>query len=304
MSKVNNNLKLIITVLILVAIGLMSFFYLSNVFSSASFHATSIDYLDSKKGAVVSMTGAVCLASIGLSAIPGDTFTPMAGQLASLTNWMLLISIIVIMEKYLLIITGYIAFKFLIPIACGSYIAYLLTHHNFLRALGIKLAIFGIAMFLIVPTSVKLCKVIESTQLADLQETVATVDNDSVNNNEDSDIISSNNSSNILGTINIFDSKFWSNLKTTIKNSIIEPLCSITAEVKNKVATEISDFVDKVAVLVVTSCIIPILVMIAFGYLLKMVFGITINPSPKLIGWLNNKTPKLSLENSTAKKIE
>lgn len=246
------------------------------------------------------MTEAACLASIGLSAIPGDTFTPMAGQLASLTNWMLLISMIVIMEKYLLTITGYIAFKFMIRIACDSYIAYLLTHRIFLRALGIKLAIFGIAMFLIVPTSVKLCQVIKSTQLADLHETV---NNDSINNNEDSDIISSNNSSSILDTINIFENKFWSNLKTTIKDSIIEPLGSITTEGKNKVTPEISDFVDKLAVLVITTCIIPILVMIAFGFLLKMVFEIIIDSSPKLIGWLNNKTPKLSLENSTAKKL-
>ena len=47
----------------------------------------------------------------------------------------------------------------------------------------------------------------------------------------------------------------------------------------------LSVFIDAIAVLIITTCVIPILVIMFFLWLIKMLFGITINlPDRRLLG--------------------
>jgi hypothetical protein len=67
---------------------------------------------------------------------------------------------------------------------------------------------------------------------------------------------------------------FWSTITSTVE--------TLSTEALETLKTQVSNFIDAVAVLVVTSCIIPILVLIAFSWIIKLLFGIAIDVPDKL----------------------
>ena len=80
------------------------------------------------------------------------------------------------MEKFLLTTIGYISFNILIPLACVLLGVYLFSSKEVLRTLAVKLAVFALAAFTIVPASVKATKLIEQTFETSISETYDTVD--------------------------------------------------------------------------------------------------------------------------------
>ena len=64
------------------------------------------------------LTGTATALATGAAAIPGDATTPIANKLADVAGYMVIVYAVIIIEKYLLTITGYIAFKILFPIGC------------------------------------------------------------------------------------------------------------------------------------------------------------------------------------------
>lgn len=74
--------------------------------------------------------------------------------------------------KYLVTITGYVAFTYLIPIACGLWIFNLIFANATVRKLAAKLAVFGLAISLVVPASVKISDLIGDTYQAQIEATI------------------------------------------------------------------------------------------------------------------------------------
>ena len=91
----------------------------SDYLSSPEFHAESLASLDEKKVTVMELTAASAAASVAISAVPGDATTPIANQVSELSSYLLLVTGVILLEKILLTLTGYLAFKLLIPIACA-----------------------------------------------------------------------------------------------------------------------------------------------------------------------------------------
>lgn len=74
--------------------------------------------------------------------------------------------------KYLVTITGYVAFTYLIPIACGLWILNLIFANATVRKLAAKLAVFGLAISLVVPASVKISDLIGDTYQAQIETSI------------------------------------------------------------------------------------------------------------------------------------
>lgn len=74
--------------------------------------------------------------------------------------------------KYLVTITGYVAFTYLIPIACGLWIFNLIFANATLRKLATKLVVFGLAISFVVPASVKISDLIGDTYQAQIEATI------------------------------------------------------------------------------------------------------------------------------------
>ena len=267
MEKLNS--KTIITVIALIIVAVLSIFVIAPFASSAKTHANSIKTLDEKKITVMELTAATAGSATALAAIPGDFTTPVSNQILQLSSYLLIVIGAIFLEKVLLTLTGFVAFKFLIPIACLLYVIYLFVEKDFLRNLALKLIAFGIVITLIVPVSVSVSNFIEKTHKDSITQTVEEAKNtqNEVNQTEAEENQGENG--------NIWD---------TVTSKVKEGISNIgegASKVIKKGEELLNKFIDAIAILLITSCVIPIVVLLAFVWLVKIIFSVNI-PLPKL----------------------
>ena len=273
----NEKQKKIIFALIPIVIALLSFFVIARFTSSTEFNAKTIQSLDDKKTTVMELTAASTAASAAIRLIPGDVGTPIANKLADLSSYFLIVFSAIYLEKYLVTITGYAAFKILVPIACVFFSGYLLWRKEILRVVAQKFLLFGLAVYLVIPASVKVADMIETTYASSIESTIETAKQttdeiesetgesgqvDDKSSNEKSQSDSDSDSKENAGG-------FFSGLF----NKVQEGVSTATANVENV----LNNFIEALAILLVTSCLIPILVLIFFVWLVKMLLGLNID---------------------------
>ena len=258
-------------------IPLLSFFVIARFTSSTEFNAKTIQSLDDKKTTVMELAAASTAASAAITLIPGDVGTPIANKLADLSSYFLIVLCAIYLEKYLVTITGYAAFKILVPIACVFFSGYLLWRKEILRVVAQKFLLFGLAVYLVIPASVKVADMIETTYASSIESTIETAKQttdeiesetgesgqvDDKSSNEKSQSDSDSDSKENAGG-------FFSGLF----NKVQEGVSTATANVENV----LNNFIEALAILLVTSCLIPILVLIFFVWLVKMLLGLNID---------------------------
>ncbi len=248
---------------ILLVIALISFYLLSNIASNPDFHSSSIKALDEKKMSVANLTSATAISSVAVSAIPGDATSAIANQIANLSSYLLIVVGAIIFEKALLTLTGLITFRFIIPIACILGIIHIFRPSISLRNLAIKLAVFGICIFTLIPSSIMISNTIEAT----FEKQGISAEQAVESSKENSEKIGkeSEKESEEKKTLWSSISKVWNKVKDSTSN-VIQDAKQI-----------LSDFIDAIAVLIITTCVIPIVVLFAFVWILKIIFGVTIN---------------------------
>ena len=263
--------KILIKVVALLLLAALSFFGAAKIADSMKMQEQTNQYLDDKKIAVLELAGAAAATSFAVSALPDDIGTPIANELADLSGYFLLIVSAIVFEKYLYGIAGAAAFRYLIPIACGLGILSVLLGNRSFRKAAEKAAAFALAVFLIVPTSVKFSCFIEEKYNCSAEETVASLTQDAAEIAED-------DAQTQQDTTEEVEKKTWwssiadalSDTAEKLKNSVSETASSV----KEKVNTLLSRFIDVVAVMIVTSCVIPIAVLLALLWLTKLIFGL------------------------------
>ena len=273
----NEKQKKILFALIPIVIALLSFFVIARFTSSTEFNAKTIQSLDDKKTTVMELAAASTAASAAITLIPGDVGTPIANKLADLSSYFLIVLCAIYLEKYLVTITGYAAFKILVPIACVFFSGYLLWRKEILRVVAQKFLLFGLAVYLVIPASVKVADMIETTYASSIESTIETAKQttdeiesetgesgqvDDKSSNEKSQSDSDSDSKENAGG-------FFSGLF----NKVQEGVSTATANVENV----LNNFIEELAILLVTSCLIPILVLIFFVWLVKMLLGLNID---------------------------
>lgn len=90
----------------------------SKICGGTEHHKETIAALDEKKDTVLELTVAATATSALITLIPGDVGTPIAEKVADLSGYLLIVLCAVFLEKYLVTLTGYAAFKLFIPAAC------------------------------------------------------------------------------------------------------------------------------------------------------------------------------------------
>lgn len=273
-DKLKNLTKAEIIMIIFLILGiLVSVFVLEQVFINVDMHAGSIIYLDQKSSDIITLSASTTAASAAISLIPTDAGAPIAEQLMDFNLYFLIILCGIFIEKYLLTISGYIVFNFLIPIASACGIGYILLKSQKAKMIGGKLCAFSVVLILVVPTSVQLSKLIDQTHQISLQQNI-----------EDSDSLTeeSEGIENEEGEGNWLD-----NLGNMIGDGI-SSLTSGVSDLVNKGEALLSDLLETVAVMIITSCFIPILVFLILYWATKLILGVEI-PLPQKRLKLNKK---------------
>jgi hypothetical protein len=247
--------KILICVLLLLA-AVISLLFLGDWAMKIETHDHTINSIDDKVDMVMKLTAASTVASAGISAIPGDTATPIAEKLADFTQYFLLIMCVLYAEKYSVTIIGLATFKILIPLACVFMGISLFTESALWRRLSVKFAVFGLAIFLIIPASVKVSDMIYATFDESINNTISSAEQIADD------------------TVEITDAGEDTGLVQSILNGLSETASSLT----EKAANTLNRFVETLAVMIVTSCVIPILVVIFFVWFAKIITGVNFIP--------------------------
>ena len=154
-------------------------------------------------------------------------------------------------EKYLVTILGAAAFKLLIPAALVLVGVSLWRGGKALRLFAGKLAVIALALFLVIPASLRISDMIYGVYAASVENTV-----------EQAEALTDQ-------TAPLADAKEDKGLAASVLERISETAASLT----DKAADTLNRFVETLAVMIVTSCIIPILVLLFFLWVIKLVTG-------------------------------
>jgi len=258
-------LKKILLAALLLGLALFSFLFLADKAAAPATHAATVGVIDEKTEDVLKLTASASLASFGVSAIPGDTATPIAGKLADFAEYFLLILCVLYSEKYLLGIIGAGVFKVLIPCACVLAGVSLVCHPRLFRRLAVKLAAVGIALYLLIPFSFKVSDMIYGAYRGTID---ATIDAAETLSDE---------------TAPLADAAGDKGLVASILDRLSETATSLT----DKAVDTVNRFVETLAVMIVTSCVIPLLVLLFFLWVVRQLTGVDLSaglPSPRRRG--------------------
>ena len=245
---------LVLSLLILLAV--ISFVFIADRASAPEAYAKTTASIDEKVDTVMKLTATATLASAGISAIPGDTATPIAEKLADFTEYFLLVLTVLYAEKYLLSVIGAGTFKVLIPLACLLLGVSLFAARGRLRALALRLAALGIALYLVIPLSITVSDLIYGVYRDSIDSTVASAQE------------LTEDTSQLAGAAG----------DQGLLNSILSRISETASTLTRKAADTLSRFVETLAVLIVTSCLIPLLVLLFFLWVIRQVLGVDLSP--------------------------
>lgn len=278
-------LKLCMIVLC-IAIAIVSNVVLAKNFSSPDYETNkeTITYLDDKKTTALELCAGATALSAAITMAPGDTGTPIAEKLTDLSGYFLIVVSAIYLEKYLLTILGALTFKWLIPVAMCLIGLFFVINKEFFWKLGVKILIFGLALYAVIPVSVHVSQLIYNTYQESIDTTLAETEN-LVSQTEDAADAQENE------TQDSEDEGFFSGLIDKAKDTIDQAKDTISG------ATEqfkymLNKFVDGLAVLIVTTCLIPILVMIFFVWIVKLILSTAITQPGSVVTKIVQKNQK------------
>ena len=259
---------------VLIIIAILSMTVVAGFASSPDTYADTIAALDEKKITVMELTAATLAASTALSAVPGDATTPAANQIADLSTYLMIVVCAIFLEKFLLTVIGHVAFVYILPIACVLGILHVITGGNLFKNLGVKLAVFAVVITLIIPVSINTSEMMYEAQELSVQQTIESAKQSS-NESEESGLAA---------------------LLSKAANNVAK----LTETAKNM----LNNFIDAIALMIITSCIMPIAVVLLGLWMVKLMFGINIEaPVKKLTPGAYLKKKRLSPDENAEQEL-
>lgn len=261
-------LKNVSIILLLVVIAVASFGKIRPVTTDVNNHEEVIASIDKEIETVLKLTGGAVGASAVISMLPDDSCTPIAEQLAELSQYFLIVLSALYLEKYLISLVGYVSFSFLIPVGCVVWGFGHFFGKAELKVLAYKLAISALAIYLMIPLSVKASNLIYANYENSIESTIDEADRITIAQDTE-------------------DSSLLDKVTSWIENAAVT--------LSDYVTGLLSNFVDALAIMIVTSCLIPVMVFVFICWLIKLMFNVQI-PINKIC------SPKIGMGKAIEKK--
>lgn len=266
---------------VLAAVALVSLIVFANIASNPETYTGIIGTLDEKKGNVMVLATTTTAASAAISALPNDMGTPIADKLVDFSSYFMVILAVIYLEKFLLTTLGFLGFGILIPVACALFAVAVflrrgtLTRVN-LQRLGTKLAAFGLALALVVPVSVWLTDNVDATFDESLAAASAAAQ-EAAEQLEESAQAAPQEDQGLLGGIASAVQEGWNGLTQGAQQAL------------DSLGDQLNTMIDTLAVMIVTSCLIPLLVLILFLQLVKIITGLDFGGATAVMGAARTK---------------
>lgn len=241
--------KITVKLIIAVLIAMISIFGLSKMMSKPETYQKTIESLQSKISTVTALSTASTAASVTIAMVPEDWTNPISDELAELSSLFLLILSAIYLEKYLLTIIGFVIFSILVPACCGVYIANLFFQREIFKIIMRKILIISVVCLCVIPVSEKISNLINETNADSIEFAIETAQSEVEKAEEEKGGIT----------------EFFSNI-TDSATELLEWAKNV-----------LSNFTEAVAIMIVTCCIIPVLVIIFMFWFIKYMLGLNIN---------------------------
>lgn len=235
-----------LAIVALIGFAFVSMTVMAKKYTKPETFSRTIHSIDEKKATVLTVTASIAGVATLLAAVPDDSTTPLANEMMDLSGYLTIVVCVLVLEKSLLTILGAFTFNILIPISCVLAVICILTKRKNIGLLAGKILAFALAIVCIVPVSMRVSDLIYETNKMTIEQVV-----------EEEEIEKP-----------VEKTGWFKKLANKIKESAEKAVESG----KKK----LNEFIDTVSLFVIAYCAIPLLVVIAFLWLTKVLFGIKI----------------------------
>ena len=250
-------------ILILVLIGVFSFFVVTSWMPDRGFIKDSLESVEESSNTVMKFSAATLSTSLAISALPDDFATPLADSLADMNIYFIAILVMLHFEQLLIRYGVKIAFAIAIPAACGIGILSILLKKELLKGIAARVAVLGLAVALVVPCSTHITNYVAADLTAYVENTIADTEDGADKLNEAME-------------------------GGTEEQTIFEKLSDLFQTAINDMSNLMAHFqntirkcMNSIAILILTNCLMPLLNFFILKWILKETFHIAI-PMPQM----------------------
>lgn len=260
-------------IVLLIVAALVSEFALRPHFEQVETWGSTIEVIDAKKTNVLALTTSSLALSAAITAIPDDAGTPVAEQLSQLAGNLGIVLAVLYLEKYLLTILSFLSFGVLIPIVCVLFAISLGIHGRLstsrvLRVLGMRVLIVAAIAITVVPASVWVTQRVDETyQVSIAQEEAKAKAKAEEKAAKESKSKSEQKQENKSFLDQLVDGA------AQLGSALSSGVQSLT----DSVITQATNLIEGAIVMIVTSCLIPLLVLAAFLWMGHALLGIDVS---------------------------
>ncbi|MBR6664865.1 MAG: hypothetical protein IKL22_03995 [Lachnospiraceae bacterium] len=267
--------KVLAKILLAVFFMVLSIFVLAYEVPRTKYVQSTVESLETSRTKIMEFSGATIATSLAITALPDDFGTPLADTLADMNMYFIFIFAVLFVEKLLVVEGVKFSFAWIIPIALGLYILGTLITKDSIKLFAKKLLIFGMAVVFVIPVSTHFTEKVCADYLVYVDDTIAEANDGAQKVNE------------IMATeeeeTTIFD-KLSAAFKTAMSgmNDLMEYFENV-----------IKKFINSIAIMLVTSFVMPLFILIIFRWLIKELFSLNLSlPQVKILLPGKNKGEK------------
>ena len=250
-------------ILILVLIGVFSFFVVTSWLPDRGFIQDSLESVEESSNTVMKFSAATLSTSLAISALPDDFATPLADSLADMNIYFIAILVMLHFEQLLIRYGVKLAFAIAIPAACGIGILSILLKKDLLKGIAARVAVLGLAVALVVPCSTHITNYVAADLTAYVENTIADTEDGADKLNEAMEGGAEEQT--------IFEKL------SDLFQTAINDMSNLMAHFQNT----IRKCMNSIAILILTNCLMPIVNFFILKWILKETFHIAI-PMPQM----------------------
>ncbi len=257
---------------ICLCLALVLFFVVAPKFEDIDTYGGLTETLDEKREQVIGLSATLAGLSVAVALVPGDSTTPIADNIANLSSYLVIVLGAIMLEKFLIPIMAFISWRLLIPVGIVLLGIFILLKRNAFREWAVRLIVFGVMVFSIIPVGIKVGDLIDnafnmSASLEQIKAGFAEIDGESdeakgneAEEEEDKNII----------------------------EKAADKILDVGSNLLGKAKLIVGEILEVIAAFIVTTCVIPlgvifIIYAIAKGILSMFMyrFNIRIPEKPK-----------------------
>ena len=259
----NVSIEKLAKILFALFVMVFSIYVLPGKVSESNYIDETIKHLEKSQNTVMTFSGTTIATSLAISALPDDFASPLANTVSDLNTYFVFLFAVLFIEKLIVVEGIKISFVYIIPVACSLYMISILTTKEIFKTFGTKLFILGLSLIMVIPISTHFTETVCADYLVYVDETIAEA-------NAGADKI------NQVMSVNNEEATFFDKLTNAFKTAI-QNVSDLLEYFKNV----IRKCVNSIAIMLVTTFVLPLLILMLFRWLLKELFSLHI-PTPNI----------------------